>query len=126
MWKYGNKSNNGSLNEQRHFHRIKMIIGLVCRRTQGNNINVFTDDISVGGIKFFCHSFLEKDEDVTLEIPAGYGEYLRLDGHVAWIKQKGPHHYEGGIEFGKINEDDLTSWKKFIMRNCEKGENFKL
>ena len=123
MWDFNKrKSYEQSSGEQRRFHRIKMIIGLVCKRHQNNNINVFTDDVSVGGIKFFCHQPLEKKEDVMLEIPAGYGEYIRMNGTVAWIKQKGPHHYEGGINFLRLSDETQNSWKKFIRRNCEKVE----
>lgn len=123
MWNFKKKPlGSAEDDEQRRFHRIKMIIGLVCKRNQKNTINVFTDDVSLGGIKFFCHSPIEKNEDVTLEIPSGYGEYIRVDGSVAWIKEKGPHHFEGGIEFHRINDEILSNWKKFIRRNCEKIE----
>ncbi|MCE1247966.1 MAG: PilZ domain-containing protein [Firmicutes bacterium] len=114
----------GSPDEKRRYHRIKIIMGLVCYRSQGNNINVFTDDVSVGGIKFFCHQAMAKKEDVKLEIPAGYGEIIKIDGHVAWIKENegAPGSYEGGIEFSRMSEDNLHLWKKFIKRNSEIGQ----
>ena len=114
----------GVNDEKRRYHRIKIIMGLVCYRSQGKNINVFTDDVSVGGIKFFCHQPMSKKEDVKLEIPAGYGEIIKIDGHVAWIKENedAPGSYEGGIEFARMSEDDLRLWKKFIKRNSEFGQ----
>jgi hypothetical protein len=67
---------------------------------------------------------MNKKEDVKLEIPAGHGEMLKIDGHVAWIKENegAPGSYEGGIEFSRMSEDNLRLWKKFIKRNSEFGE----
>ncbi|MCD4782746.1 MAG: PilZ domain-containing protein [Candidatus Eremiobacteraeota bacterium] len=123
MWKF-KKSTRSELEEteQRRYHRIKIIVGLVCRRSQGNNINVFTDDVSEGGIRFFSQQSLEKKEDVSLEIPSGYGEMIRIEGRVIWIDQKGPHNYAGGIEFTRLSEENLQVWKKFIRRNSMKGQ----
>jgi len=122
MWKFKKKTlNQSEQTEQRRFHRIKIIVGLVCRRSQGNNINVFTDDVSLGGIRFFSQQPLDKKEEVSLEIPSGYGEIIRIEGRIIWIDQKGPHSYEGGIEFTRLSEENLQVWKRFIKRNSIKG-----
>lgn len=127
MWKFKkNTRNQIQETEQRRYHRIKIIVGLVCRRSQRNNINVFTDDVSLGGIRFFSQQSLEKKEEVSLEIPSGYGETIRIEGRIIWIDQKGPHSYEGGIEFTRLSEENLQVWKKFIRRNSVKGKELDL
>lgn len=95
-----------------------MIMGMVCRRKDRNDVNVFTDDVSAGGIKFTCQAPLEKDEEVALDVPIGNGEYKTIPGRIAWIKKE-TIGIEGGIEFFRMDEGTKSEWSKFIQRNAE-------
>lgn len=112
--------------EKRRFHRIKMILGLACHRSSESSINIFTDDVSLAGIRFFAHQPLKNKEDVTIDIPVGQDTTLKLAGRVAWISEKAPNSFEGGVEFHVLGEEELRAWKKFIIRNSIQGEEIEL
>jgi hypothetical protein len=105
--------------EQRRFSRMKMIIGIICHRSGKPAANVFTDDVSLGGIKFTTQTLMDRDEMVELDIPVGSGKYQRIKGRIAWIRKGVLNNYEGGIEFGLIDSDARRAWQKFIERNTD-------
>lgn len=107
--------------ERRRFVRIKFIVGLVCKRQDRDAINVFTDDVSMGGIKYFSHLPLQNNEKVRLEIPSRYGPSFYLNGRVVWVKNEDEKH-TGGIEFDDPEEEVLSKWKKFVNRNSSPGQ----
>lgn len=111
----------GWLQEKRKFYRIKMIIGLLCRRPVGTNINIFSDDVSKAGLRFFCQQEIKNKEEVTLEFPVGPGKIIPIDGRVAWVRRKENGSYEGGVEFSPMDAESQRLWVKFIKRNCELG-----
>jgi hypothetical protein len=95
-------------------------MGMVCHRTKSRDINVFTDDVSGGGIKFSCSTQMDRGEEVTLDVPIGNGEYKAIPGKLAWFKANGIGGFEGGIEFHRLDEATKREWLKFIDRNAEK------
>jgi hypothetical protein len=105
--------------DQRRFSRMKMIIGIICHRNGKPSANVFTDDVSIGGIKFTTQTLMDRDEVVELDVPIGQGKYQRIKGRVAWIRKGVLNNYEGGIEFGRIDDEARKAWQKFIERNVE-------
>jgi hypothetical protein len=107
------------LGDQRRYSRMKMIMGMVCHRKGASDINVFTDDVSSGGIKFTCHVDLQRDEEVFLDVPIGNNEYKSIPGRIAWLR-KGHMNYEGGIEFYRLDDATKKLWEKFIEKNVEK------
>jgi hypothetical protein len=106
--------------DKRRFLRMKMIMGMLCYRVAGPPANVFTDDVSLGGIKFTTSVVMERNEDVELDVPVGGGRYQRIRGRIAWIKKGVMNNFEGGIEFGRMDEETKKAWSKFIERNAEK------
>ncbi len=112
----------GRLHEKRKFYRIKMIIGWRCHRKKKKKINIFTDDISKAGIRFFCQQPMKNKEEVTIEFPVSPGKIIPIDGRVAWIRKKENGSYEGGVEFSPMDAESLRLWIKFIKRNCELGD----
>ena len=105
--------------EQRRYSRMKMIMGMVCRRQGKKDTNVFTDDVSAGGIKFTCSLQLDRGEEVFLDVPIGNGEYKSIPGKIAWVKKTALGGIEGGIEFDRMDNATRREWEKFIDRNAE-------
>ncbi len=107
-------------NEKRRYRRMRMILGIVCKRQGKPSVNIFTDDVSPGGLRFTSHDLLEKGEEVTVVLPIGHGVFKEVKGVVAWIRHGVIHKYEGGIRFDSMDEDTVRQWEKFIERNAEK------
>jgi hypothetical protein len=98
---------------------MKMIMGMLCHRVDRPPANVFTDDVSLGGIKFTTTAQMERDELVELDVPIGHGKSQRIAGRIAWIRKGVLNNFEGGIEFGRISDEVKKAWQKFIERNTE-------
>jgi len=109
-----------NLPEQRRYVRIKMIIGLTCHRLGAQDINIFSDNVSPGGIKFTTHAHMNRGEEVELDLPVEPGQYTRVAGKLAWFRKGANSCYEGGIEFEMMDDAALVAWGKFIERNVEK------
>lgn len=97
-----------------------MILGIVCHRENKEDINIFTDDISPGGIRFTSNVRIERNEDVKVDIPIGHGQFKSVNGTVAWIRRGVIHAFEGGIKFEDIDEKTQKALSQFIERNAEK------
>ncbi|MFP4499264.1 MAG: PilZ domain-containing protein [Vulcanimicrobiota bacterium] len=106
--------------EKRRYQRIKMILGIVCHRQDKPDVTIFTDDVSMGGLKFTSQDKMERDEELKIDLPVGLGRYKKVIGRVVWFRKGLINSYEGGVEFEDMDENIVRSWEKFIERNIVK------
>lgn len=104
------------ISEQREFERIRMILGVVCRQ-RGEDFNIFTDDVSVRGIRFISQHPVHIDEDATLFVMLPPDQKISLKGKVVWARDEGTHQFVGGISFTDTPKDVEQRWADFIFRN---------
>lgn len=103
--------------ERREFERIRMILGVVCRQ-RGEDFNIFTDDVSLGGIRFISQHAVYPNEDATLFLSLNPEQRpVSIRGQVAWVRAEGEHQYVGGIAFEDVPEGTAHDWAEFIERN---------
>jgi hypothetical protein len=105
------------VSEQREFARIRMILGVVCRQ-RGQDFNIFTDDVSRGGIRFISQHPVFGDESATLFIMLDPDQKaVSIRGQVMWVQEESPQRFTGGIQFKDVGPAVEKSWLDFIDRN---------
>ncbi len=91
----------------------------------------FTEDVSAGGICILASEEKEKDTLLSLKIYLpDRKDPIEAKGKVVWtrpssfLKTKEKKHYDLGIEFVEIDEEDRKSILKYASRHSEKGRKF--
>ncbi|MBM3460535.1 MAG: PilZ domain-containing protein [Armatimonadetes bacterium] len=110
------------VSEQREFERIRMILGVVCRQ-RGEDFNIFTDDVSVGGMRFVSQHPVYVNEEVTLFVVLSpESKPVSMHGHVVWLNTEGERQFVGGLQFNELSPEIEKRWAEFIQRNRSDSE----
>jgi hypothetical protein len=115
---FGMKDGEEASRDARRYERIRMVLSVMCRREGQEAVNVFTDNVSVTGIKFISQKALSEGDTATLHILLHpIGETLRARGRVVWIKALGKQQFEGGLEITEMETGARMRWADFISQN---------
>ena len=92
----------------------------------------FTEDISPAGIRILVDEEVKINTVLSLKIflPASK-EGIEAEGRVVWARSSSfltvekKKHYDVGVEFTKIDENDRRRIWEYIVKNIEKDKDFK-
>ena len=77
----------------------------------------WTQDVSVGGIRFSSRKPLALNAIVELDLACTHPvESVRLRGQVGWLCQEKDHGYSIGVFIRESAKDRLVNWRRLLAR----------
>jgi hypothetical protein len=105
--------------EHRDLTRISKILTISCRLPeQKEPFTVMTGELDSNGMKCTAPLLLKDGEEMSVEILLSSSlPKLRIKGQVRWCRERAVrNHYDCGIQFIIIREDEKLYLKKYIER----------
>ncbi len=105
--------------EHRALTRISKILTISCRLPEMKEpFTVMTGELDRDGMKCTAPLLLKDGEEMTIEILLSSSlPKLRIKGQVRWCRERAVrNHYDCGIQFITMGEDEALYLKKYIER----------
>ena len=120
---------NSRIEEKRRYLRLNVQLEIEYVLSDSSQVyKAVTKDISALGVRFATNEELKEDTDLelTLKLP-NVQNPVHATGRIIWVKRPVPEdnippnpnywplfHYEVGIEFSKIEEDNKNTFLKYL------------